>query len=79
MFKESFAMKESQTNVFYSPQFATMFLEKYITFLSVWTCFERKSNAYAEGNFKDTKKRIIYEKNYLWTTSTEMWTFGGIT
>lgn len=62
-FVESFAVEAgTQLNSFYSPQFAEMFLQKYIAILPLWTLFERNANSLAEGHFKDTKKRIINDR-----------------
>lgn len=63
MSTESFEKKDAQINSFYSPIFANMLLQKYISILPLWTCFERKANSLVEGHFKDTKKTMIAKQN----------------
>lgn len=55
---------KGQINAFYCPEYADVFLKKYISLLSLWTCLtqnERSANSCAECHFKNSKQMLIHD------------------
>lgn len=50
------ALGRNDVNPYHCPKFCDMFLQKYVSVLSLWTCSPRFANSPAESHFKNTKK-----------------------
>lgn len=76
-YKSEFAIATTTNgpvNAFYSTEYAEVFLKKYVSLLSLWTCLtqnERSTNACGECHFKNSKQGLILKSRADRTNAIE--------